>query len=134
MDGWSLTLREADGSAPAHTVELDAGGTRVVCPVVSPDVRYATCSDSATIQLSDEVVCEEHVSSNGDRSQVCTPTGRFEEIVSVNGTPAEVVVALREAGTVTDERTFVPVYETTQPNGPDCSPTCRQASDDWDLP
>lgn len=132
-DGWSLTVRQADGSAPSHTVELDIDGAHVVCPAVSPDARFATCADSVTIQLSDEVVCEER-ESNGDRTQVCTPTGRFEEIVSVNGTPAEVVVALRDGGTLTDERTFVPRYETTQPNGPDCEPICRQGSDSWDLP
>jgi hypothetical protein len=134
-DAWSLTLRKADGSAPAHVVELDIDGERVVCPPVSLDARFATCADSVMIQLADEVVCEQHESSNGDRSQAaCTPTGRFEEIVMVNGTPAEVVVALSEVGTVTGERTFEPDYETTQPNGPECGPICHQASDRWDLP
>ena len=133
-DAWSLTLRKADGSAPTHVVELDVDGERVVCPQVSLDARFATCADSVTIYLADEVACEERVSSSGGRSQVCTPTGRFEEIVMVNGTPAEVVVALSEAGTVTDERTFEPEYETTQPNGPECGPICHQASDRWDLP
>jgi hypothetical protein len=134
VDAWSLTLRQADGSPPTHAVELDIDGERVVCPPVSLDARYATCADSVMIQLSDEVVCEEHESPNGDRSQECTPTGRFEEIVVVNGTPAEVVVALSDGDTVTDERTFEPEYETTQPNGPECGPICHQASDRWDLP
>jgi hypothetical protein len=134
MDGWSLTVREADGSVPAHTVELDIDGAHIACPAVSLDARFATCADLVTIQLVDEVVCEERTSSNGDRSQVCTPTGRFEQMVSVNATPTEVVVMLREGDTVTDERSFEPRYETTQPNGPDCGPTCHQASDQWDLP
>jgi len=134
MDGWSLTLREADGSAPTHTVELNVDGTRVVCPAVSLEARTASCSDSVGLQLVDEVMCEEHVSSNGDRSQVCTPTGRFEEMVLVNGRPAEVVVALRDDGALTDQRTFEPRYEAAQPNGPDCGPICHQASDQWDLP
>jgi len=134
MDGWSLTPREADGSAPVHTVELDVDGTRVVCPAVSLEARSVTCSDSVALQLADEVECEEHVSSSGDRSQVCTPTGLFEEMIFVNGTPAEVVVALSEEGTVTDEKTFEPRYEEAQPNGPDCGPICHQASDRWDLP
>jgi hypothetical protein len=85
------------------------------------------------VHPSDEVVCEER-ESNGGVSQECTPTGRFEEIVIVNGTPAEVVVALRDGDTVTDERRFEPDYETMQPNGPECGPICHQASDHWDLP
>ena len=133
-DGWSLTLREADGSAPTHVVELDIDGEHVVCPPVSLAARFATCSESVTLQLSDEVMCEEKTSSNGDRMQTCTPTGRLEETVFVNGTPAEVVVALSDDGTVTDERTFEPDYETTQPNGPECGPICHQASDRWDIP
>jgi len=132
-DVWSLTLRNADGAPPTYGVVLDIDGTNVVCPAVSLDMRYATCADSVSIQLDDEVVCTERETEDG-KSQSCNPTGRFETRVIVQGTPAEVVATLSDGGTVTDERTFTPRYVETQPNGPECPPFCREASDRWDLP
>ena len=65
---------------------------------------------------------------------MCVPTGTFEEVVTITGTPAAIRVTARMADTTVGERTFEPQYKTSQPNGPDCEPTCRQWSDVWDLP
>jgi hypothetical protein len=132
-DGWSLTLVEADGAPAAHTLEALVDGAEFVCPQVSLGARHVTCGASVTLELVDEVTCVEH-ETNGGISQICTPTGRFEEILAVSGTPKTVLVTLRDAGGEERQETFVPEYESSQPNGPDCSPTCRQAVDRWELP
>ena len=115
-DGWSLTLVEAGGGPPAHTLEGAVDGVSFVCPAVSLDTRHVTCGASITLELVDPA------------------TGRFEEILVVRDTPKAVTVTVRHSGGGESEETFEPDYVTSQPNGPECSPTCRQASDHWDLP
>jgi hypothetical protein len=41
---------------------------------------------------------------------------------------------LREGGAVFAERAFEPKYRTSQPNGPDCEPTCHEWTTVWDVP
>jgi hypothetical protein len=49
-----------------------------------------------------------------------TLEGRGDEWAS----PAEITVRVESAGQLLGQQTFTPVYETIQPNGPRCDPTC----------
>jgi hypothetical protein len=51
----------------------------------------------------------------------------------LGATPAQVQVRLTVNGAVVLDRTEAPAYRIKQPNGPDCEPTCRQASAQWTL-
>jgi hypothetical protein len=46
--------------------------------------------------------------------------------------PADVAVRVSWADQEVTEQ-FAPIYETTYPNGPDCSPTCYEATVDVDV-
>ena len=46
----------------------------------------------------------------------------------ISGTPAHVEIEVSRNGTVELSTAVTPSYVTTNPNGPDCGPTCTQAS------
>lgn len=53
----------------------------------------------------------------------------FGNTVGVNGAPASVrVVVTEKDGARRFEETLEPEYEVSYPNGPECSPECRQAT------
>jgi hypothetical protein len=48
--------------------------------------------------------------------------------------PANVTVTIERDGAEMVRKTFTPTYRDAMPNGPDCPPVCRQASDQFALP
>jgi len=142
-DQASFTLRPAgshwdDG---AYALEVTFDDARYSCAFAVPDAlptagswQPLDCTPALEVYLTPEVECEEH--KNGDTvSQVCTPIpGQYYLQGSIQGTPATLEVALqRDSATLLDE-TRTLAYQATQPNGPECEPTCRQASSDFTLP
>ena len=68
-------------------------------------------------------------------SQQCQPIdGKFTEAITIDGTPSEIEVQQTVTGTVIFDQTVAPTYQTNQPNGPGCAPTCRQAGAAWTIP
>ena len=134
IDGYELTIRRADGTAPIERVEVEYGEEHAVCPLVTVDgERYVACSIAVGLNLRDQVTCTE-THDDDSQSQSCTPTGDYELSLSIQGLPASVRVTLHDGAAIVHERTFAPNYRSFQPNGEGCEPTCRQASELWSLP
>lgn len=132
LDQASITVRRVDGALPAVGVSLDVDGRMVECAAPRAG-GSAACDTDVTISARERVSCTEE-SDGQRRTLTCVPTGTFEQVVSVRGTPASIRAVVRNAGEVVDERTFAPQYRPVQPNGPDCEPVCRQWSEEWTLP
>ncbi len=52
----------------------------------------------------------------------------------ISGTPAHVQIALRRDGVLELSAEVTPTYQTSNPNGPNCGPTCTQASAKLTIP
>lgn len=142
-DQASFTLRPAgshwdDG---AYTLEVTFDDTRYSCAFAVPDALPSTgswqpvdCTPALQVYLTPEVDCEEH--RNGDTvSQVCTPIpDQYYLQGSIQGTPATLELTLERDSAALLHETRTLTYQTTQPNGPECGPACRQASTEFTLP
>jgi hypothetical protein len=116
VDQAELKVRRTGGAPAAFAITVEFDGQAVDCAAPAADAAVAICATSRPA------------------SSLNTPTGRHEQLVIVQGAPARFRVVLRDGGAVVAERTFEPRYRTSQPNGPDCEPTCHQWSDVWEVP
>lgn len=132
QDQASINIRKVNGLAPEATLSLELDGRLVECPAPAAG-SSATCDADVTVEARERVSCTEEA-RDGARVLTCVPTGAFEEVVTIRGTPAAVRVTARSADGFVAERTFQPTYQTSRPNGPDCEPACRQWSEIWTLP
>jgi hypothetical protein len=137
LDGASITLRRSDGMRLALDTELTIDGRRVVCrappPASGGSLPISQCDTDVSMTSRELADCHEERSGNVV-TQVCTPNGKFEQILSIRGTPARVAMVLRENDQVVADKTIDLRYETARPNGEGCEPVCRQANTTWLLP
>jgi hypothetical protein len=133
QDGATLTLRRQGGQLPSFALTVQMDGHTIECPAPPGNNAFARCNEQAFVTTREAQDCQP--SRVGDSVVVtCTGTGRFEQILEITGTPASVKVAARAGAAPIAEKTFTPQYQSVQPNGPQCDPTCRQWSDTWELP
>ncbi|MFZ5895766.1 MAG: hypothetical protein ACOY0T_32215 [Myxococcota bacterium] len=94
----------------------------------APDIGYAG------VQFFQDSKCQ--TTRNGDSvSQSCTPIpGRYVLQATVLGTPKDIAVIIRRDDAEIINRNLTLQYSITQPNGPECGPTCHQASADVEVP
>ena len=59
---------------------------------------------------------------------------RLTQRITVEGAPQSVEVQESIDGTSVFDKTVSPAYQTSQPNGPNCAPICRQATAAWTIP
>ena len=118
------------GCGPAFTIELDEGvfaggdyqmvvtsdGVTTSCTVTLP---IASCPDGFSCDRPDPGFFIELNDCGGTLE-------RLEAIVFHTQAPAQIDVEVSKAGTVLGSDSFQPAYTTSQPNGPDCEPTCKQ--------
>lgn len=116
---------------PAPTVQActEIGCSDEVAVIVSGALPAAYTIDLAAAGLETiSLTC-----TNGQSSEASIHECRPDGAVFRGLAPDEVTVTLTwEGGIVSD--TVQPTYATTQPNGPDCPPTCRQGSLTLTLP
>lgn len=142
-DQASLLLQTADGTLPDGTYEFQftvEGQTRE-CKLRIPadlpasgSVGQATCTDGLALYVSPEATCTEQRTEDAV-TQSCTPIpGKWRLEAAFPGTPSRFEVAIqRDAQPIAKEaRDFD--YRTHTPNGADCPPVCRQASDTVTFP
>lgn len=129
-NGAAIAIRAGNGLTAPLGVQLEIDGRRLSCPPPAPD---STCDPMVSVVHRAQLDCRE-VRTADSRRQTCVPNGEFEQVLTFHGTPARVVVTLLADGVAVAERTFDLTYAKFQPNGPDCEPTCLQASVPWDLP
>ncbi len=111
----SVTVRfEGDLADGSFTVELaEADRPPSTCLVVMSGRQAEPASD-----------CELHVTMVDDALEA-----------TLFGAPTELVVSLVSIGGDTVVDAFlIPSYETLQPNGDDCPPTCQQALETVEIP
>jgi hypothetical protein len=82
---------------------------------------FASCQTSSTVcSGTDWNVIESGCALPADQQAIAG-------IVFSQSAPATVDVVVSRAGGQLAAGTFTPSYQTSQPNGPDCSPTCHGA-------
>jgi hypothetical protein len=125
-DQAAIVVREVDLTFGPLEFELVVDGRSVKCS--SPMIGEGSCDDPMISVGAQELAdCVETRRADAI-SEVCTPNGKFEHGISIQGTPARVeVIAIRPDGT-TQQREFKLVYSTQFPNGPDCEPACKHAA------
>jgi hypothetical protein len=141
-DGFSATIRRADGSFPSgmHRLEALVDGVTHTCTFDFPlttlpsgGTAPATCSGSVGVNVSPAVTCTE-IRTDQYVAQKCDPIpGQFVETIFVARTPAQVHVWQYVDDAAILDAAVAPSYVDYAPNGPECEPVCRQASASWTL-
>jgi hypothetical protein len=108
--------------APAgrHTVTVPIDGAASSCPFQLPPTSNPVndpCSAGFSFTLPDQ------------------PTdGKYTEAIVVESAATSIEIKQTLDGTVISDQTLSPSYQTIQPNGPGCGPTCHQATAAWTIP
>lgn len=101
-----------------YLVEVEAGDKKGKCEIVVP---FPACGTPAT---RCEGTLPLFAAENGCGGPVDKMT--FSPI-RIGEAPESVMVNVKHNGVTVLGGLFKPEYKTTQPNGPDCPPTCKQA-------
>lgn len=137
-NGASVSILTADGTwvDGNYSLEIDFDDEAYACTFTTPDDspdesgawQKLDCSPSFDAFLAPVVSCESH-DIGMSSSQTCGPVqGQFYVQAKTDGTPKALHVLLtRDDETLIDDARNLG-YATVQPNGPDCDPTCQQAS------
>jgi hypothetical protein len=131
-DQASVAIHRADWMMVSLAAEVEIDGRKVVCPVPDPQQIGGPCDKDVSIAVRQLVDCHE-TSSGSSRTQTCNPNGRFEQVITIRGTPAQVGVTLKSGAAVVGQRTFQLTYTSSRPNGPGCDPLCKQSGQTWEL-
>lgn len=106
-------------------------------PDAALDIRRVECDaplGTMTLAWRSVTDCVEHRSANSV-SQTCTSVpDKFTLEAALQGTPKQVQVKLTRNDAPLLDQSVSLTYETTQPNGPDCEPVCKQAAVKIDVP
>jgi hypothetical protein len=122
----------ADG---AYAVAIAFGDANYACAFEAPSQageagnwQALDCVPELSAFLAPVVKCSEHQSGES-QTQTCAPVAhQFYLQASVPGRPATLAVTLvRDDTTLLDDASDL-AYKVAQPNGPECEPTCSQAS------
>jgi hypothetical protein len=135
-DQASLTLRPAGGEwlAGSYRLIVTIDGEERQCAfsvpadLPEPGSGRALCDPFLPLYLQPETVCSER-RDRDSVSQSCTPIpDRYSGSLTLQGTPAVLVVTVERDGQILSNDTLKPAYQASRPNGPGCEPLCRQAS------
>jgi hypothetical protein len=132
VDQASVAIHRADWMMLSLAVELDIDGRKVVCAAPDPQQTGVACDSNVRIEVRQLTDCHD-TSTPTAKSQTCTPNGRFEDVITIPGTPALVSVTLKSGGVIVGQRDFQPAYTSARPNGPGCDPVCRQSTQTWEV-
>jgi hypothetical protein len=112
-DRFTIKLKQPPFDAKEWAVELEVDGKKSTCTFEwSAASKSANCSAGVTMSFHAPPI-EDGVTA----------------VVQLSGAPARIGFAVLHHGKpVEPARTYTPTYELVQPNGPDCPPSCRQAS------
>jgi hypothetical protein len=147
IDQATVELRTTTGAWVSGTYELtiDLGGAMASCALAVPDSPSATgvvsaaCTSRLTLDFAADTQCQAGPSTgsgpNSAVSETCTPVpGHFHQTLTVPGTPANVALTLTRDGHSLLDTSVALTYQTAQPNGPACDPTCHQAAAQLSVP
>jgi hypothetical protein len=101
-----------------YLISVDADGKKGSCPLeVGKELKTQGCVGDADVKLG----LPGSVPVRG-------PEGGFSLVFGSAPTNVKVTVTSAAKKKIA-EQVFTPTYKTFQPNGPDCSPTCKQAQE-----
>lgn len=122
-----------------ETVTVTADGKVMTCTFASPSANPdggsapVQCSSGLTLELVGGAACT--VNTDAAFMQSCTGTyGGYSEVITVAGAPTSVRVQQSTNGTAVLDQMMTPSYDTLEPNGSACPPTCHQAVGNWRIP
>ena len=139
-DQFSATVTVDSTMVPAgrHTVTVTIDGVAGSCSFQIPPTAGLTndpCTAPGFSMTVDPAQMCATTLSTTVASQQCQPIeGFFVERIAVLGVPSSIEVQQTVGGTVIFDQTVAPTYQTNQPNGPGCEPTCHQATAVWTIP
>ena len=101
----------------AYVFDFDLDGKAVHCtgslPLKSCDQRSLTCNAEGVMIME---------------SGCALPNGHGFGMITIDSSPASASVRITRNGQTIAQSSWKPAYKITQPNGPACEPTCRQAT------
>lgn len=111
----AVDVKLAPGS---YLISVEADGKKGSCPLeVGKEMKTQGCVGDADVKLG-----------LPGGVPVRAPEGGFSLVFA--SAPASVKVTVTSAAKKkVAEQLFTPTYKTLQPNGPDCSPSCKQAQE-----
>ena len=123
VNGYQITLSSASPwKAGKYTVEVVSDGVTTTCTATLPltSTSTAECTGAGVqIGLSGSMLPAEQQSLSD---------------ILLASTPRAVKITVSRDGAQLVTKDFTPKYKTSQPNGPDCEPTCTSATDMLGLP
>lgn len=143
IDQFSATV-SVNGNTLAtgtHTITVTTDGKTDVCTFTFPlqtlpggGFASPQCTGNVQMIVVPAKICTETQTAT-TRTLTCDPVAdRFQEIITVSGVPKAVHAQQSVGGNVILDQSVSPKYKTSQPNGPDCDPTCHQAAVMWTIP
>ena len=121
-NGYSLDFEASSWAQGKYTVELTIDGKPCTCEATLPlDASSKSTCTLPEVQLG--------------LSGSALPVGEQGLVGLVfTSQPAKIDVTVkRDGATLGQPASFTPAYKTSQPNGPECGPTCTNASDTLKL-
>lgn len=119
QSGFVVTLQTAEWNEGEYQVMITADDRTILCAAKLPlpkSYPQSTCSAS-------------DVTLGTSGSELPFPQQSLSEVRFSSTYPFKVTILLTRDSIKLAERTFTPEYETLQPNGPGCEPTCTFASE-----
>ncbi len=122
LDGLRIELAPAAGTwgKGSYTFEVVTPAGTTTCEGSLP---LPACDAGAALRCSGPPV------SIGESGCALPAEQQGFASLELNEGPATFAVTIRKDGAELAKQTFTPAYRTVSPNGPQCGPTCRQASD-----
>ena len=122
-NGYHVTFTAASAwKAGKYTLDVVADGTMTTCTATLPLTSTSTADCTrAGVQL-------------GLSGSALPAAQQSLSDVLIAGTPMSVKITVSRDGAQLVTKDFTPTYTTSQPNGPECEPTCSSATDTLALP
>lgn len=123
VNGYHVTLSSASGwKAGKYTIDVVSDGVTTTCTATLPLTSTSTAECTRPgVQL-------------GLSGSMLPPEQQSLSDLTVAASPMAVTITVSRDGAQLVTKDFTPTYTTSQPNGPDCEPTCTSASDTLALP
>jgi hypothetical protein len=120
VNGLTISFEKASAAwePGMYSIDIDADGKKITCstklPLVANDPLPSSCTDASVLLgvSGSALPAAEHALSE----------------LHFTSAPANVKVTVTRDGAMVATQDFTPSYQKSQPNGPDCEPTCNSAT------
>lgn len=116
---------EVTGTKPGkgkYAFEIEADGKKAQCELSLP---LKACDKGLSTKCTGDVKVE-----IGESGCALPPAEHGFGPISLPDSPAAARVVIKKDGKPLSDKRFTPAYKTSQPNGPGCEPTCKQAREE----